>query len=467
MDCRSSKTNYPIQNIRTRTKFRHRHKYKDSLKYKSFECQFKVAQCKIKHYPQSSRGLSITLALSLLFIAILSFICNTHQTVKTDLILQQSSTKLDGIEQLFGEPLESLQTLSSKAVTKTTPSTTSHYNAFPEHETARTNRFASPSGRRTRNATSRRSRSTSNNSIMNQNLYDLDKLTSASGPTSSRRVTRRSGNKRNALSNVKKSFVDQTPSSTSRQQTRRQRSNGLPKITADMNRKCALILERTYVRRLTTTNDIEADTNDPESVPVEPTGRTEQICISYDDVNKSIEEAKRRLNFKLTDDLMEAIQSIEPLPPFIAQLGELNQAVTKILTSKFDLSPDEILNGLPLIDMSRTNFWPICPLMVKPIQCDSTGRFRSFTGHCNNLDNPIWGAAQTPFVRYMEPKHPDGIEQERVSVLDGSALPAARLVTSQVHHDVDRPSSDLSLLIMVFGQFIDHDVAQAAPPRSK
>lgn len=252
------------------------------------------------------------------------------------------------------------------------------------------------------------------------------------------------------------------------QPRRRQRSNQMTSaITAEMNRKCALILQRTYVRKLTAANEIESESLDQDMVPVEPTGRMEQVCLTYDDVNKAIEEAKRLRAFKLTNELMEAVESIEPLPPFIAQLGELNQEVTKILTAKFDLSPDEILNGLPLIDMSRTNFWPICPLMVKPIQCDSTGRFRSFTGHCNNLNNPIWGAAQTPFVRYLAPKHPDGIEQDRVSALDASPLPAPRLVTSRVHRDVDRPSSDLSLLIMVWGQFVDHDVAQAAPPRSK
>lgn len=233
--------------------------------------------------------------------------------------------------------------------------------------------------------------------------------------------------------------------------------------------KCALILQRTYVRKLTG-NDIDESVGldyNEQAAAIEPTGRMERVCIKFDDVNQAISEAKQRRQFQLTAELAEAIQSIEPAPPFIAQLGELNQETTKILAEKFDLSADEILNGLPLIDMSRTDFWPICPLMVKPIKCDATGRFRSFTGHCNNLKNPAWGAAQTPFVRYLAPKHPDGIEKDRVSVVDGSPLPSPRLVTSLVHRDHDSPSSDLSLLIMVWGQIIDHDVALAAPPRSK
>lgn len=232
--------------------------------------------------------------------------------------------------------------------------------------------------------------------------------------------------------------------------------------------KCALILQRTYFKKVSNervTNEDALSGNDLNSNQLMDTGKRERICITYKEVNKAIALAKQRRQFSGVAE--EEIMSIEPSVPVIAELGELNQEITKILRQKFDLSPDEILNGLTLIDMSRTDFWPICPLMVRPVRCDSTGRFRSFTGHCNNLRQPAWGAAQTPFVRYLAPRHPDGIQQERASVVDGSALPSPRLVTSVVHRDHDQPSSDLSLLVMVWGQIIDHDVALAAPPRGK
>lgn len=228
---------------------------------------------------------------------------------------------------------------------------------------------------------------------------------------------------------------------------------------AQSQSKCALILQRTYVRKLS--NDID---NDSE---IEPTGRAERVCITYEHVNEAIDEAKTRRNFRLSADLMDAVRSIEPTPPYISRLGELNLETVKVLKERFDLSPDEISEGLPLIDMSRTNFWTICPLLVKPIKCDSTGRFRSFTGHCNNLNNPTWGASQTPFVRHLPARHPDGVEEFRRSVLDDGPLPPARLVSSTVHRDIDQPSGDLSLFIMVFGQLVDHELTQAAPPRGK
>lgn len=236
--------------------------------------------------------------------------------------------------------------------------------------------------------------------------------------------------------------------------------------------KCALILQRTYVRKLQVNEPADYEPNgnenpDSEEDRLEPTGKQERVCITYEHVNQAISEAMQRRKFAASSVPDSEIESIEPSLAVLAQLGELNQEVTRLLARKFDLSADEILNGLPLIDMSRTDFWPICPLMVRPIRCDPSGRFRAFTGHCNNLMNPSWGAAQTPFVRFVAPQHPDGVQAERVSVEDGSALPSARLITSMVHQDHDQPSSDLSLLIMVWGQIIDHDVALAAPPRGK
>ena len=34
-----------------------------------------------------------------------------------------------------------------------------------------------------------------------------------------------------------------------------------------------------------------------------------------------------------------------------------------------------------------------------------------------------------------------------------------------VHADFDRPSTDMTILVMSWGQFLDHDLALAMPPR--
>lgn len=42
------------------------------------------------------------------------------------------------------------------------------------------------------------------------------------------------------------------------------------------------------------------------------------------------------------------------------------------------------------------------------LHCDPSAAFRTSDGTCNNLLNPSWGAARTPFVRYLAPSYEDG-----------------------------------------------------------
>jgi len=42
------------------------------------------------------------------------------------------------------------------------------------------------------------------------------------------------------------------------------------------------------------------------------------------------------------------------------------------------------------------------------VTCDPKAKYRTVNGSCNNLQNPNWGAALTPFYRYMDPVFSDG-----------------------------------------------------------
>lgn len=150
--------------------------------------------------------------------------------------------------------------------------------------------------------------------------------------------------------------------------------------------ECALILRRTYVR--------------PKETSVIGTG---EVCIGYSDVNDAIRQAKVNKNYIRPSDM----DSLEPEISSIDTTGELALETSRILMDKFKLSPDEVLNGLPLIDMSKTSMWSECPSNVKPYVCTAE-RFRTYTGHCNNLKHPSWGASYTPFVRYMPPVYGNG-----------------------------------------------------------
>ena len=54
-----------------------------------------------------------------------------------------------------------------------------------------------------------------------------------------------------------------------------------------------------------------------------------------------------------------------------------------------------------------------------------------------------------------------GIESMRRSVL-GGALPTARQASLHLFPDFDRPDDKMTLVLMTFGQFTDHDLTRTA-----
>ncbi|XP_053676616.1 peroxidase-like [Anopheles nili] len=84
--------------------------------------------------------------------------------------------------------------------------------------------------------------------------------------------------------------------------------------------------------------------------------------------------------------------------------------------------------------------------------------YRSFDGTCNNLLNPSWGAANTPFVRILNPKYGDGKSSPSLAK-DGSQLPNARLLSVEVFKEGVQNSPEFSLVNMQFGQIVAHDMA--------
>ncbi|KAK2585041.1 hypothetical protein KPH14_008561 [Odynerus spinipes] len=90
-------------------------------------------------------------------------------------------------------------------------------------------------------------------------------------------------------------------------------------------------------------------------------------------------------------------------------------------------------------------------------QC-RTNRYRTFDGSCNNLNNPMWGAANTRYGRLLLPKYGDGIQAPTRSVT-GSELPLSRLVSFTLFPSVTVKDNRLTLAAMQWGQFITHDMA--------
>ncbi|XP_076349865.1 peroxidase-like isoform X2 [Tachypleus tridentatus] len=224
---------------------------------------------------------------------------------------------------------------------------------------------------------------------------------------------------------------------------------------------CGLILRRTYTDglRKSIAPPFGGFFNLLKPGPIHFDGPVDEICIRYTDVNLALAEAKRRKGYRPPRN----IQSLEPHPTDIGITGEIILETTRILAHQFKLTRDEIMNGLPMIDTSRTDIWKICPAHVKPLPC-TVERHRSYTGHCNNVQHSSWGTTHTPFVRFLPPAYADGISAPRISVT-GGPLPPARVISTHIHPDINYPSGEMSVLFMSWGQFIDHDMTLAAVPR--
>ncbi|XP_063844981.1 chorion peroxidase-like isoform X3 [Scylla paramamosain] len=95
--------------------------------------------------------------------------------------------------------------------------------------------------------------------------------------------------------------------------------------------------------------------------------------------------------------------------------------------------------------------------------CDPFAPYRTADGTCNNLNNPLWGSARIPFVRYLSPAYEDGVDEMRgEGRLPGMELPSPRIVSVSLNSLGSLPGGTTkprpSLLLMQWGQFLDHDL---------
>ncbi|XP_039762001.1 peroxidase [Pararge aegeria] len=89
-------------------------------------------------------------------------------------------------------------------------------------------------------------------------------------------------------------------------------------------------------------------------------------------------------------------------------------------------------------------------------------KYRSQDGSCNNLNHSLsWGVSNTPFRRVLPAAYGDGISSPREGV-DGASLPSARDVSVTVHRPSYAHDTQFTVMLAVWGQFIDHDITATA-----
>lgn len=184
------------------------------------------------------------------------------------------------------------------------------------------------------------------------------------------------------------------------------------------------------------------------------------ICITAQDVDEAVEEAKASLGGYVPKEIY-TINSESPKPMQVTVVAEIITQATRILANKFKLPEPAILYDLPSVDSSKSRALDkICPVFLKPnVNCEHA-KYRTLSGFCNNLQYQSWGSTRSAMVRFLAPDYYDSISLPR-RAYDGSPLPSARVVSFVVHQDPVEYDKYHSMLSVVWGQFIDHDMTLA------
>ncbi|CAG0913170.1 unnamed protein product [Notodromas monacha] len=145
-------------------------------------------------------------------------------------------------------------------------------------------------------------------------------------------------------------------------------------------------------------------------------------------------------------------------------LAEGERAFRSILAAtnvakRLNLSPNEAGIGLRQFSLIETSLADVCRGNVT---CDPDAFFRTFDASCTNLEFPDWGRTNTPFNRALFPVYEDGIFTPRVKSANGNPLPSARKISAAFIPERNRPLNGITLLTVVFGQFVDHDITLGA-----
>ncbi|XP_033762435.1 lactoperoxidase-like [Pecten maximus] len=135
-------------------------------------------------------------------------------------------------------------------------------------------------------------------------------------------------------------------------------------------------------------------------------------------------------------------------------------ASTKELSKLSGLDLTEIRDSEEIMSEWRKNV--PCAAALSSSACNSASKtYRTIDGQCNNLKHPTWGAAGTQQGRYLPANYSDGIGAPRSeSSRDSSPLPSPRLVSNVVFANTssEKKEKKLSLMVMAWGQFLDHDI---------
>ncbi|XP_071327314.1 thyroid peroxidase [Trachinotus anak] len=197
----------------------------------------------------------------------------------------------------------------------------------------------------------------------------------------------------------------------------------------------------------------------------------ELLISSYQESLQIVDEAllhsrQRRSTPSSSTHMFRFLRQTEPETLEIARAAEVFQTTLKVLKRsarqryKRDVTAPELLSwdDVELIaELSQ------CPPPTHPSICHFNSKYRSISGICNNRQNPLWGAANTPLVRWLPAEYEDGESEPKGwnqgRLHNGFQLPLPYEVSKKIMKSTSKSRDDIySQLLVEWGQYADHDI---------
>lgn len=202
--------------------------------------------------------------------------------------------------------------------------------------------------------------------------------------------------------------------------------------------------------------------------------------VSLEDINTAAKDADRFIQ-KFVQEETELIRKgmvqrrgtsqslhqsffgeFDPVQFRLTKGGFLNLISTMMIMKKFNLKKTDARDGLKKYSIENTDLERFC--LPEP-SCHQS-KYRTFDGSCNNLQRPLWGKSNTAYERLLQPEYEDGLHEPRTKSVAGSQLPSARVVSFSLAQAVNSPDPKHTLMVMQWGQFLDHDLTLTASTRA-
>ncbi|CAL8121180.1 unnamed protein product [Orchesella dallaii] len=157
-----------------------------------------------------------------------------------------------------------------------------------------------------------------------------------------------------------------------------------------------------------------------------------QFSSNYEEnlVQKVLQESQRKYDGKMELAFLNGAQSkrnhreLKKSTKFTQEIGRISNIYInafKILINRHQMNHSLAITYL------RQQLPKECEQQPSLI-CDSTSKYRTFNGTCNNLNNYYWGSINMPNARLIPPAYANGIDEPRGGQ-NQTRLPSSRTIT--------------------------------------